>query len=96
MTRWQTTQPHPAVCAPGRQVRNPSVLLAGGGIAGGQAYGATTDDGMEVADGRIDQQDLLATLCRALEVDPATENTAEGGRPVPIAEGTPVSEVLSL
>lgn len=71
-----------------------SCVLAGGGIAGGQAYGATTEDGKEVADGKIDQQDLLATLCRALDVSPATENFAEGGRPIAMAEGREISEVL--
>ncbi len=71
-----------------------SCVLAGGGIAGGQVYGATSDDGIEVTDGKIDQQDLLATLCQALGVDPSTENIAGGGRPIAIAEGTVVSEVL--
>ncbi|MCG8650640.1 MAG: DUF1501 domain-containing protein, partial [Pirellulales bacterium] len=69
-------------------------VLAGGGIAGGQAYGATSDDGMEVVDGKMNEQDLLATLCQALGVDPAVENIAEGGRPIAIAEGIAVSEVL--
>lgn len=69
-------------------------VLAGGGIAGGQVYGKTSDDGTEVVDGRIDQQDLLSTLCQAVSVDPATENMAVGGRPIAIAEGRIVSEVL--
>jgi uncharacterized protein (DUF1501 family) len=69
-------------------------VLAGGGIAGGQVYGATSEDGMEVVDGKINQQDLLATLCQALGVDPATESIAEGGRPIAIAEGNVVDEVL--
>ncbi|WP_182870138.1 DUF1501 domain-containing protein [Stieleria mannarensis] len=71
-----------------------SCVLAGGGIAGGQAYGATSADGMEVTDGKIDQQDLLATLCAALGVDPASENIAEGGRPIAISEGSPIRQVL--
>ncbi|QDV43666.1 hypothetical protein Enr13x_35230 [Stieleria neptunia] len=71
-----------------------SCVLAGGGVAGGQAFGATSTDGMEVVDGKIDQQDLLATLCKALGVDPTSENIAEGGRPIAIAEGNPVEQVL--
>ena len=71
-----------------------SCVLSGGGIAGGQAYGATTSDGTEVKEGKLNQQDLLATLCEALGVDPLTENIAEGGRPVAIAEGNVVGEVL--
>jgi uncharacterized protein (DUF1501 family) len=70
-------------------------VLAGGGIAGGQVYGATSADGTEVVDGKMNEQDLLATLCQALGVDPASENIAEGGRPIAIAEGRVVSEVLA-
>ncbi len=69
-------------------------VLAGGGIAGGQAYGKTSDDGTEVVDGLLNQQDLLSTLCQAVAVNPATENIAVGGRPIAIAEGKVVSEVL--
>jgi Protein of unknown function (DUF1501) len=72
-----------------------SCVLAGGGIAGGQVFGKTSDDGMEVVEGKINQQDLLATLCKSLGVDPATENIAEGGRPIAIAEGQIVTEVLA-
>jgi hypothetical protein len=70
-------------------------VLAGGGIAGGQVYGATSDDGTEVVEGMMNEQDLLATLCQALGVDPASESIAEGGRPIAIAEGNVVSEVLA-
>jgi hypothetical protein len=69
-------------------------VLAGGGVAGGTVHGKTSTDGMEVIDGKINQQDLLATLCSALGVPPSTENIAEGGRPIAIAEGEIVKEVL--
>ena len=72
-----------------------SCVLAGGGIKGGQVYGKTSDDGMEVTEGKMDQQDLLSTLCSALDVDPSTENIAEGGRPIMIAEGNIVDEVVA-
>jgi uncharacterized protein (DUF1501 family) len=71
-----------------------SAVLAGGGIAGGQAYGRTGADGMEVTDGRIDQGDLLATLCAALGIDPRKQNISDIGRPFKIAEGQPVAAVL--
>ena len=71
-----------------------SCVLAGGGIAGGQVHGATSKDGMEVTEAKMNQQDLLSTLCRALDVNPATENMAEGGRPIAIAEGTVAKELL--
>ena len=62
---------------------------------GGQVHGETSEDGTEVVDGKINQQDLLATLCEGLGVNPLTENIAEGGRPIAIAEGSAVAEVLS-
>ncbi len=72
-----------------------SCVLAGGGIQGGAAYGSTTADGMAVADGRTTAPDLLATLCAALGIDPEHENISDIGRPIKIAEGTPVRAVLS-
>ena len=72
-----------------------SCVFAGGGIRGGQAYGKTTDDGMEVAENPVQVGDVLATLCSAVGVDPATQNISEMGRPIRIAEGQPITEILS-
>lgn len=72
-----------------------TAVLAGGGIQGGQAYGKTSDDGMEVTDGKIAVGDLLATLCEALGVPADLQNMSELGRPIRIAEGTPVRQVLA-
>ena len=71
-----------------------STVLAGGGIAGGQAYGKTSDDGTTVVENQISVQDLLATLCEALGVGGAM-NEAPDGRPIAIADGNSVSEVLA-
>ncbi len=72
-----------------------SCVLAGGGIKGGQAYGSTTDDGTEVKEHETTIGDVQATLCTALGVPPDTENTANGGRPIKIAEGTPIADILA-
>ncbi|APZ92957.1 DUF1501 domain-containing protein [Fuerstiella marisgermanici] len=72
-----------------------SAVLAGGGIAGGQAYGSTSEDGMMVKDGKIAAEDLLATLVEATGVGSDAMLINEDGRPIPIAEGTPVKEVLA-
>jgi len=69
-------------------------VFAGGGIKGGQASGKTSDDGTEVVDGKVSEGDVLATLCSAVGVDPATENISEQGRPIKIAEGQPIREIL--
>ncbi len=72
-----------------------SAVLAGGGIAGGQAYGRTSESGMSVEDGQMSAEDLLATLCAAAGVNPKQTQIEENGRPIRISEGTPVKAVLS-
>ncbi len=47
-----------------------SAVLAGAGVAGGQAYGKTDEGGMAVVEGQMSAEDLLATLCMAAGVDP--------------------------
>jgi hypothetical protein len=70
-------------------------VLAGGGIQGGAIHGKTSDDGLEVVDGLVGIGDVLATLCAALGVNPATENLTAMGRPIPLAEGTPIDSILA-
>jgi hypothetical protein len=70
-------------------------VFAGGGIAGGQAHGKTAQDGSAVVDGKVNQADILATLCQAVGVDPATENVSPEGRPIKISDGKPIAPILS-
>jgi uncharacterized protein (DUF1501 family) len=72
-----------------------SCVLAGGGIAGGQAYGRTSESGMEVIDGKVGAEDVLATLCEALGVPSDTMQMSDVGRPIPITDGTPIRALLS-
>jgi uncharacterized protein (DUF1501 family) len=72
-----------------------SCVLGGGGIKGGQAYGKTSEDGMAVEEGKVDVGDVLATLCRALRLDPEKQNVSELGRPIKIAEGTPIDALVA-
>lgn len=72
-----------------------TTVLAGGGIRGGQAYGKTSADGTRVEDKPVAVGDLLATLCTALGVKPGKQNVSDIGRPIAIAEGQPIAEVLS-
>ncbi len=64
-----------------------SCVLGGGGIHGGQVYGKTTADGMEVDSGKCDIGDVLATLFTALGIDPSAENISPERRPIKLAEG---------
>jgi uncharacterized protein (DUF1501 family) len=70
-------------------------VFAGGGIKGGQAYGKTSDSGEEVTEGKVDVPDILATLCAAVGVDPDTKNVSEQGRPIRIAEGSVIKEIVA-
>ncbi len=71
-----------------------STVLAGGGIAGGQAWGRTSDDGMTVVDGQIAVSDLLATLSQAVGVGPERTQIDNNGRPISITDGKPIKAVL--
>ncbi|MGE4002122.1 MAG: DUF1501 domain-containing protein, partial [Planctomycetaceae bacterium] len=74
-----------------------STVLCGGGFRGGQVVGRTSDDGMTVEDRKVSTPDFLATVCRALGIDPSTQNISNVGRPIRIAdpEATPITEVLA-
>ncbi len=50
-----------------------TVLLAGGGIRGGQVYGATNNTGGYVADNPVTPADLSATILTHLGIDPHHE-----------------------
>lgn len=70
-------------------------VLAGGGIAGGQAYGRTSADGANIEEDPVGVADVLATLCEALGVPPTTQNTANTGRPIAMVEGAAIAKLLS-
>jgi uncharacterized protein (DUF1501 family) len=72
-----------------------SCVLGGGGIAGGQAYGRTSADGMNIEDDPADVTGVLATLCMALGVPPETENDSNTGRPIKIVDGAPIGQLLA-
>lgn len=72
-----------------------SCVLAGGGIAGGQVYGKTSEDGMHVEEDKTSVGEVLATLCTALGVPPDTQNMSNAGRPIPIVEDSPIRRLLA-
>lgn len=63
-----------------------SAALAGGGLRGGQAVGSTDAGGTAVVDRPVRVPDLLATLCRAVDVDFTKQNTSNVGRPIRIVD----------
>jgi uncharacterized protein (DUF1501 family) len=71
-----------------------SVVLGGGAIKGGQVYGSTSPDGTDIKDGACSIGDLFATVYKALGLDPATQVRDNLGRPLPIADGKPISSLV--
>ncbi len=72
-----------------------SVMLAGGGVPGGQVIGSSDDMGESPSTRPVTPADLAATIYRLLGIDPATTLYTSDGRPVRVsAEGEPVSELL--
>jgi hypothetical protein len=67
-----------------------SAALAGGGVNGGQVYGASDRWAAYPARDPVSPDDLGATILYALGIDPATELTDPVGRPLRINTGRPV------
>ncbi|OWK34993.1 hypothetical protein FRUB_09835 [Fimbriiglobus ruber] len=74
-----------------------STVIAGGGVKGGLAAGRTSADGTEVEERAVSVPDFLATICRALGIDPLKQNLSNVGRPIRIVDKSAraVEEVLA-
>lgn len=73
-----------------------SAVLAGGGVRGGQAYGATDDQGTKVVDKPTVPCDLFATIAALLGMDPSKSFMTPIGRPIAITEkGTPIRDLMA-
>jgi uncharacterized protein (DUF1501 family) len=71
-----------------------SVALAGGGVRGGQVIGASDAIGGYPRDGRVQPQDLTATIFHALGFHTDTEIQDSVGRPFPISRGEVIRQVF--
>jgi hypothetical protein len=71
-----------------------SVALAGGGIRGGQVYGASDRIAAYPKDDRVQPQDLMATIFHCLGHRPETEMHDSLGRPFPISNGDVIRQLL--
>lgn len=67
-----------------------SVIVGGGSIKGGQAYGSTSKDGLDIKDKPCTIGDLYATVYKALDMDLSAQIRDNIGRPMNIAEGKPL------
>ena len=64
-----------------------SVLLAGGGVKGGQAIGSTDADGAEVRSRPVTVPDLYRTIAHFLDLNPDKTRTSPAGRPIKTVDG---------
>ena len=72
-----------------------SILMAGGGIRGGQVIGATDKQAAEVTDRPITPQDMTATIMQAMGIDHKTVLHTPLGRPIMLVDdGRPVHELF--
>jgi len=85
-----------------------STMFAGGGISGGQVYGASDDKGIAVKENPVEAKDFNATIAHAMGLDLNKVIYAPSGRPFLVAghtrdpktdgivtEGLPIMELFS-
>ncbi|MEO8499114.1 MAG: DUF1501 domain-containing protein, partial [Planctomycetota bacterium] len=71
-----------------------SAALAGGGIRGGTVHGVSDSQAAYPASGRVEPQDITATIFHCLGYRPNTEIRDAFGRPMAISKGEPIGEIL--
>lgn len=73
-----------------------SLALAGGGLRGGLALGATDPEGIKEPDRPLHIEDVHATVLTALGIDPTKENIAPAtSRPIKLSAGKALTELLA-
>jgi uncharacterized protein (DUF1501 family) len=71
-----------------------SVVLAGGGICGGQAYGRSDRQGAFPADKPVRPADVVATVYQALGIQPHTRLRDAQGKEHTLCDGNPLPGLL--
>ena len=72
-----------------------TVLMAGAGVKPGYIYGQSDRNGAYPASDPVRPDDLAATLYYLLGIDPHSEVQDRGGRPIPIADGKPILDIVA-
>ena len=71
-----------------------SVVLAGGGVRGGQVLGSSDRSAAYPAEHQVSPADIAATIYHCLGIDPRTHVTDQQGRPLVVNAGTPIHAIL--
>ena len=71
-----------------------TVVMAGGGVPGGQVFGATDEKAAYPTSDKVTQDDIAATVYHLLGIDPETLIRDRQERPFPLALGEPIARLL--
>ncbi|MFN8855924.1 MAG: DUF1501 domain-containing protein [Planctomycetaceae bacterium] len=71
-----------------------SVVMAGGGVPGGQVFGASDDKAAYPTADKVTQDDIAATMYHLMGLEPETPIHDKTERPFPLALGQPIVKLL--
>ena len=71
-----------------------SVVMAGGGVPGGQIYGKSDSQAAYPVDDKVTQADIAATIYHLMGIDPRTRFVDRLNRPQEVAVGRPLGKLL--
>ena len=71
-----------------------SIVLAGGGVRGGQVYGASDRSAAYPSTNPVSPADVAATIYHCLGIDPRGQVRDQEGRPLVIGVGKPIQALL--
>lgn len=71
-----------------------SVVLAGGGVRGGQVFGSSDRSAAYPSTNPVSPADIAATIYHCLGIDPQTQTTDQQGRPLVLSAGKPLHALL--
>ncbi len=72
-----------------------SVVLAGGGVRGGQVHGSSDRSASYPSTHPVSPADLAATVYHCLGIDPRAHVTDQQGRPLVVSAGSPIQALLA-
>jgi hypothetical protein len=70
------------------------VVLAGGGIRGGQVYGSSDRQAAYPSTNPVSPADIAATIYHCLGIDPRAQTADHQGRPLVVSAGNPIHALL--
>src|SRR5207253_8621251 len=71
-----------------------SIVLAGGGVRGGQVYGSSDRSAAYPSTNPVSPADVAATIYHCLGIDPCAHVNDQLGRPLVVSAGSPLGALL--